>query len=139
LDWGGAVYFQLRKIARLVLAAQRYGIHLIPTGDITVYGHECEVRPNFSGRQPAMVPQSCIDACLSISLMKIFHKWLRPSPQQGTVSKEYDSVRRAAEKTEVSGHVPHQTLAPEGDSRCGAEDDTGYDPYNTGRFNIPKE
>ena len=43
------------------------------------------------------------------------------------------------EKSEDRNAVSHRTPDPEGDSLCAAEENTGIDPYNTGRFDTEKK
>ncbi len=89
--------------------------------------------------------------------MKLFDKWLRPTPQQDSVAEDtqheysdeasfcwlgkdpvdssiFDTATRSTEKPAVSNRIPRQACTSEGDSQGSTEVDTGYDPYNTGRF-----
>ncbi len=49
-------------------------------------------------------------------------------------SSVFDTGRLVTEKSEEKNAVSHKTPDLEGDSLCGAEEDIGVDPYNTGRF-----
>ena len=123
--------------------------------------YECEVRLNFARAQTAMVASPCIDASLRISRMKLFDKWLRPTSQQDSVAEEtqhehskesslfwlgkdpvdssiFDTAKRPTEKPAVSNQIPRQAPTLKVDSQCSTEVDTGYDPYNTGRFETDK-
>lgn len=57
--------------------------------------------------------------------------WLGKDPVDSSI---FDSVTPPDELPAVKIRAPQQTLAPAGDSLSNPEDDTGYDPYNTGRF-----
>ncbi len=49
-------------------------------------------------------------------------------------SSIFDTGSLNIEKSEDKNTVSHKTLDQEGDSLCSADEDTGVDPYNTGRF-----
>ncbi len=49
-------------------------------------------------------------------------------------SSIFDTGNLIIEKSEDKNAVSHKALELEGDSLCSAEEDTGVDPYNTGRF-----
>jgi hypothetical protein len=49
-------------------------------------------------------------------------------------SSIFDTGSLNIEKSEDKNAVSHETPDLEGDLLCGAEQDTGVDPYNTGRF-----
>jgi len=93
--------------------------------------------------------------------MKLFDKWLRPTSQQDSVAEEtqheyskeasffwlgkdpvdssiFDTAKRPTEKPAVSDHVPQREPTLKSDSQRSTDVDTGYDPYNTGRFEIDK-
>ncbi len=49
-------------------------------------------------------------------------------------SSVFDTGSLKIEKSKDRNAVSHKTPDLEGDSSCNAEEDTGFDPYNTGRF-----
>ena len=53
-------------------------------------------------------------------------------------SSVFDTGSLKIEKSEDKNAVSYKTLDIEGDSSCNAEEDTGFDPYNTGRFDTKK-
>ncbi len=53
-------------------------------------------------------------------------------------SSIFDSDPLTTEELEDKDAVSHKTLDLEGDSLCDAEENTGVDPYNTGRFDTKK-
>ena len=53
-------------------------------------------------------------------------------------SSVFDTGRLNIEKSEDKNAVSHKTPDLEGDSSCSGEEDTGVDPYNTGRFDTKK-
>ena len=49
-------------------------------------------------------------------------------------SSIFDTRSLYIEKSEDKNAVSHMTPDLEGDSLCGAEEDMGFDPYDSGRF-----
>ncbi len=49
-------------------------------------------------------------------------------------SSIFDTGSLRIEKSEDRNSISHGTLGLEGDSLCSAEEDTGFDPYDTGRL-----
>ncbi len=49
-------------------------------------------------------------------------------------SSVFDTGSLRIEKSEQKNTVSHKTLELINDSPCGGEEETSFDPYNTGRF-----
>jgi len=54
-------------------------------------------------------------------------------------SSIFDTGSLNIEKSEDRNAESHKTPNLEGDSLCAAEENTGFDPYNTGRFDTEKK
>ena len=53
-------------------------------------------------------------------------------------SSVFDTGSLKIEKSEDQNAVSRKTPDLDGDLSCNAEEDTGFDPYNTGRFDTKK-
>ena len=70
--------------------------------------------------------------------MKISNNWLKSELQRNGTTDEMgqSTAAEAVDLEELSGNdtLPVRTLAIDEDSTNTAEEDTGVDPYNMGRF-----